>query len=79
MERFINESGLKFDDISSEQTRVYHFSDGSTLTIENPLKLNVSKSGGHRLFDANNKCYYVAPKWNYIDWLVKEGQPNFVK
>lgn len=79
MERFINESGLKFDDISSEKTRIYHFSDGNTLLIENPSKLNVSKSGGHRLYDEQGKCYYVAPKWNYIEWLVEEGKPNFVK
>ena len=79
MERFINESGLKFDDINSEKTRIYHFSDGNTLVIEKPSKLHVSKSGGHRLYDESNKCYYVAPKWNYIEWSVKDGAPSFVK
>ena len=78
MEKFINESGLKFINISSEEKRIYHFSDGRTLTINYPLKLHVSKSGGHRLYDAIN-CYYVVPKWNYITWVSIKGKPNFVK
>lgn len=92
-EGFINESALDFTDISSERERVYTFPNGETLRIENPLYLNVSASGGHRLyaedsvlsilgcrFRTQGVCYYVQPKegW-YITWKVRLGRPSFVK
>jgi hypothetical protein len=49
---FNNGSDLEFTDIASEAWREYRFADGSTVRIDNPLKLNVSDSGGHRIFDA---------------------------
>jgi hypothetical protein len=77
---FINETDLVFSDISSEVDRQYTFPNGNKLLIKNPLKLHVSKSGGHRIWDVAGKCYYVQPRegW-YIEWQVKEGEPNFVK
>lgn len=79
-EGFLNETNLKFNDISSEKERTYGFPNGQTLYIGNPLYLNVSKSGGHRLFTEDNWCYYVQPKegW-WIKWKVKQGKPSFVK
>ena len=79
-EGFINESGLKFDDISSEKEREYTFPSGQKLFIGKPLYLNVSKSGGHRLFTEDGWCYYVQPKegWS-VKWQVREGQPDFAK
>jgi len=79
-EGFINESGLEFKDISSEKEREYTFPTGKKLYIGKPLYLNVSESGGHRLYTQDKWCYYVQPKesW-YIRWKVRKGQPNFVK
>ena len=76
---FFNTSGLEFKDISSEEYREYNFPNGNKLTIIKPLKLNVSKSGGHRVFDAQGVSWYVKPKesW-YIHWVVEKDKPNFV-
>ena len=75
---FINESGLKFKDITAEKFREYTFPNGKKLKIKNPLQLHVSESGGHRLFDLDGVSWYVQPKegW-YIRWKVKDGRPNF--
>ena len=76
--KFINESGFEFKDISAETGREYTFPNGTTLTIQNPLYLHVSTSGGHRLFDAQGTSWYIQPLegWS-INWKVKEGYPNF--
>ena len=79
-EGFINETDLEFSDISSETEREYTFPNGKTYHIGNPLFLNVSPSGGHRLYDENQYCHYVQPKEGWaIKWKVREGAPNFVK
>ena len=79
-EAFINASELVFKDISSETDREYCFPNGTRLVIIKPLFLNVSASGGHRLFTEEGWCYYVQPKdgW-WIRWRVKEGAPDFVR
>lgn len=76
----INNSGLDFTDISTEQFRAYTFAGGNKLVINKPLWLNVSPTGGHRILDAANYSYYIQPAqgW-YIQWSVLPGQPNFVK
>jgi hypothetical protein len=79
MPEFINESGLEFADISSESYRNYNFPDGVIVHIEYPLKLNVSKSGGHRIFDASGTSHYIPAGWIHLSWRVKDGSPNFVK
>jgi len=79
MPEFRNESNLKFTDISSESRRQYRFRGGETIVIDNPLQLNVSNSGGHRLFDAQGVSHYIPPGWIHLCWTVKEGSPNFVK
>lgn len=78
---FRNESGLKFDDISSEEYRVYVRPDGKEkeTVISKPIALNASKSGGHRIFDTLGICHYVPPGWKHLYWKVKEGHPHFVK
>lgn len=77
--KFINESGLKFKDISAEDYREYRFPNGEKLRIILPLFLHVSTSGGHRLFDAQGTSWYVQPVegWS-INWKAKEGKPNFL-
>ena len=76
---FKNESGLDFTDISTEAIRRYHYRRDDTVTILSPLMLNVSRSGGHRIFDANGVSHYIPKGWIQLTWVVKAGEPNFVK
>lgn len=76
---FRNESGLEFADISSEAERIYNFGSKGFVKIQNPLKLNVSDSGGHRIFSADGKSHYIPAGWVQLTWTVKADQPNFVK
>lgn len=75
---FIDEANLSWNDISSEAYRVYQFAD-MEVRIDSPLKLNVSRSGGHRIFDAAGKSNYIPGGWRRLYWEPKVGQPNFVK
>ena len=79
-EGFINETALEFNDISSEKHREYGFPNGTVLKIEDPLYLNVSPSGGHRLYSDDGYCWYIQPRegW-YVKWQVRKGSPSFVK
>jgi hypothetical protein len=76
----LNESSLEFDDISSEIEREYIFPNGNKLLIKHPIYLNVSKSGGHRIYTLDGYSYYVQPKegWS-IKWETKESKSHFVK
>lgn len=79
---FINETELDFKDIGSEKEREYlQFDCKNPLKIDGePMYLNVSKSGGHRLYTSEKWCYYIQPKEGWaIRWKVKEGKPSFVK
>jgi len=78
---FLNKSNLSFTDITSELWREYHFiKDGSVakIRIDNPSKLNVSSSGGHRLYDASGISHYIPAGWVHLKWEAKPGEPNFV-
>lgn len=77
--QFINQSSLEFTDISSEQYRIYEFNNGKTIMISEPLRLNVSKNGGHRLYDGSGVSHYIPQGWVHISWKAKPNQPNFVK
>ena len=77
--QFINESNLEFTDISSEQYRIYEFNNGKTIMIVEPLKLNVSKNGGHRVYDNSGMSHYIPQGWLHLSWKSKPGKPNFVK
>ena len=75
-----NGSNLKLNDISSEEYREYEFFDSKgnqTVRIENPLGLNVSKTGGHRVVDAHGVCHYVPGGWKHLSWKAKEGSTTF--
>lgn len=76
---FKNESGLTFSDISSEKYRSYEFSNGKIIRIDEPLKLNVSPSGGHRVFDSEGVSHYIPKGWVHLQWKAKDGSPHFVK
>lgn len=75
---FINESGLEFTDISSELYRQYDYIDYA-IRLEDPVYLNVSASGGHRVFTADGCSHYLAAGWRHLSWKAKPGRPNFVK
>ena len=74
----INSSDLNFVDISSERYRIYEFSNGNKITIDRPLFLNVSKSGGHRILDMKSISHYIPTGWIHLYWQVFNGKPNFV-
>ncbi len=76
---FLNESGLKFVDISTEAFRTYQFPHEERITIEQPLWLHVSASGGHRVYDRAGLSHYIPKGWIHLVWKAKEGCPNFVK
>lgn len=77
---FLNESALVFDDISSEAFREYVFPNGTKYRIESPILLNVSASGGHRLYAKDGMSHYVQPREGWaIRWKSLPDQPNFVK
>ena len=60
-------------DISTEEFREYRFPDEQTVRIEKPLKLKVSRSGGHRIV-AEGGNFYVPPGWLVMhfvgDWVA---------
>jgi hypothetical protein len=76
---FKNESPFDFTDISSEEYRIYEFNNGKTVMITEPLKLSVSKSGGHRIYDNAGISHYIPQGWLHLSWRSKPGKPNFVK
>ncbi|MFQ6183609.1 hypothetical protein ACLMJV_16900 [Sinorhizobium meliloti] len=74
---FVNKSGLEFNDISAEEYREYLFPAGVSVRITAPLKLNVSASGGHRIFDAAGVSHYIATGWVHLHWKAKAGAAHF--
>lgn len=73
-----NDTPLNFQDISSEKFRVYRFAD-CEVRITAPCWLNVSDSGGHRILDELGMSHYVPTGWRHLSWVVKDGQPHFVR
>jgi hypothetical protein len=77
-DELLNDSKLTFIDISGESTRSYRFPGGDVIKINQPIALNVSRSGGHRLLDALGESHYIPKGWLQLSWCVKEGRANFV-
>lgn len=68
---------MKFEDISNEKHRAYTFGkDGSfyTILIENPVKIHVSDSGGHRVLDKQGVSHYIPTGWLHLEWKVTDGE-----
>lgn len=62
---------LEWKKIEHENYRTYIFvRDGHTyeVTIFRPVLLNVSKSGGHRILDAENRSHYIPSGWIHLYW-----------
>jgi hypothetical protein len=68
---------LEWNDLSDEQFRVYTWPDGAIVKLVAPLKLNVSKSGGHRVFTADGVSHYIPSGWNHLYWVVHPGEDHF--
>ncbi len=77
-EKFINESKLNFIFIGTEESRTYVFPGGDLVQIDNPLYINVSSSGSHRIFDGQGVSHYVPSGWNHLSWITKPGDAHFV-
>lgn len=77
---FRNGTKHKFQDISAERFRTYHYPNGSTYLVQGPLLLNTNRqSEGHRIFDVEGFCHYVKGGWNSIKWNVYNGEDHFSK
>jgi hypothetical protein len=73
-----NASENVFTDISSEEYRSYDFGE-KFVRIERPIALSVSKSGGHRILDADEKSHYIPSGWIHLIWRAKPCKPHFVR
>ena len=60
-------SGIEFRDISGVEYRKYYFR-GHTITIERPVALHVSESGGHKLVCASGESVYIDSSFLAISW-----------
>ena len=63
---------LEWKNIDHEHYRTYEFPGDITVTIQDPVLLNVSNSGGHRILDANNVSHYIPYKWIHLYWETKD-------
>jgi hypothetical protein len=59
----------------SEKSRVYTFSSGEKVTLENVTEFCARPSGTHRLRTADGRLHIVPPTWLHIeidagDWTV---------
>lgn len=61
----------------SEVRRTYVFPGGEKVVIENPLRLNVSASGGHRVLDGAGVSHYVPEGWHHLFWETEPGAEPF--
>ena len=80
MKKITNNPDLEFSDLSDERWRIYTFvEDGKEFNIKivEPTHLNVSKSGGHRVFDSENISHYIPCGWIHLQWKAKEGRLPF--
>src|SRR5208282_207262 len=58
-------------DISNELEREYIFDDDLSVTIEEPILLHISASGGNRIIDATGISHYVQPGWVHLRYIVR--------
>lgn len=77
---FINNTDIKFTDISGKKTLEYHFPNGSHITINKPIFLSILPTGENLIYDQDSNCYKIRPKigW-WKKWQVFEGQPHFTE
>lgn len=56
-------SKIKFDTLVHEINRTYIFPNAQELSLDSIKKINVSKSGGHRLINDQKTMFYIPPTW----------------
>jgi hypothetical protein len=71
-------ANIDWINISGELYRIYEFKD-KNVTVNDPIALNVSKGGGHRVINADGESFYIPSGWYCIRWKAREGVPHFVK
>lgn len=67
---------LTFASIMDEEFRTYIF-ENKEVTIKNPMYLNVSKSGGHRVYDVYGYSHYIPSGWVQLTWKARKGKLPF--
>ena len=68
----------KFNNITSELSRTYRFPGDELVVIKNPVAINVSRAGGHRVIDDEGKTHYIPKGWIELVWHAKDGEPHVV-
>lgn len=68
---------IKFEDITTESWRKYTFPGGHEVFLNQPVRLNVSKSGGHRVLTGDGVSHYIPSGWIHLEWVVNTGEPHF--
>jgi len=63
---------LDWKNIDHETFRVYQFPNGEFVRISNPVLLNVSRSGGHRILDNKDVAHYVPSGWIHLYWETRD-------
>ena len=71
------QSPLEFGDISDEGYREYVYKDGFRYRIEDPIGLNVSKSGGHKIVTSAGRSIYVLGGWIAFEYPGTEGRNHW--
>jgi hypothetical protein len=66
MNNQIPEVPLKFEKVSGEDCRVYHYPNGSTFMVEGVTGICVRPSGTHRLETKDGRKWIVASGWSAI-------------
>jgi len=73
---------MKELDVSSEAQRTYHYPNGVTFVIADPIKVHilVDDMGGvsHRVISGDGETYRPERGWVGISWRPRDGQPAFV-
>ena len=79
MDEFINNTEYDFVEIA-EKYRIYTFVRNGKehkVKLNNPRKLFVSKSGGHRIFTDDGASHYIPAGWIHLYWKSMEGKSHF--
>ena len=64
---------LKWKSIEHETFRIYRFPEDEYVLINEPRLLHVSRSGGHRVLDADNTSHYIPSGWIHLYWTTDDG------
>lgn len=77
---FVNDTNIKFTEITGKKTLEYHFPNGSHVTIKRPIYLAILSTGENLIYDQDKNCYKIRPKigW-WKKWTVDEGYPHFTE